>query len=109
MRISMRLLVVVAAVWVRSACGPANAQEPPRTRLQINFEPSGEQFVPAAREYAELWASEGARIVAAMERATGLRFEGGPIAPNILEATSYSGYGERPMQLRASYPAATKR
>jgi hypothetical protein len=109
MRISINLLVVVAAVWVLSACGPANAQEPPRARLQINFEPSGEQFVPAAKEYTELWASEGARIVAAMERATGLRFERGPIRANILEAASYSGYGERPMQLRASYPAATKR
>ena len=109
MRISMTLLVVVAAAWALSARGPANAQDPPRAELQINFEPSGEQVVPAAKEYTEIWASEGARIVTAMERATGLRFERGPIRANILEAPSYSGYGERPMQLRASYPAATKR
>jgi len=108
MRIPMTLLVAVAAVGLLSPCGPANAQPLP-ARLQINFEPSGEQFVPAAKEYTELWASEGARIVEAMERATRLRFERGPIRANILEAASYSGYGERPMQLRASYPEATKR
>src|SRR5687768_2136104 len=44
-----------------------------------------------------------------MERVTGLRFEPGPIGAVIYEGPSFSGFGERPMQLRASYSPATKR
>ena len=56
-----------------------------------------------------IWAAEASRIVTAMERATGLRFEPGPIRAVIYEGPSFSGFGERPMQLRASYLPATKR
>jgi len=85
------------------------ARQAPRARLQIDFEPANESFAAAAKEYAEIWASDGARIVSAMERATGLPFERGPIRANVLEAPSNSGSGDTPMRLRASYPAATKR
>src|SRR5687767_16007522 len=77
--------------------------------LQLNFTASAESFDAAATEYREIWASEGQRIVATMERATGLRFETGPIGAVIYEGPSFSGFGERPMQLRASYSPATKR
>jgi hypothetical protein len=77
--------------------------------LQIDFTASAESFAAATREYKDIWASEGARIVATMERATGLQFEPGPIRAVIYEGPSFSGFGERPMQLRASYPPATKR
>jgi len=79
------------------------------TPLQINFTASAESFRPAAKAYDEIWAAEGSRIVAAMERVTGLRFEPGPIGAVIYEGPSFSGFRERPMQLRASYSSATKR
>ena len=43
-----------------------------------------------------------------MERATGLRFEPGPIPVVVYEGPSSSGFRDLPMQLRASYPRATK-
>jgi len=65
-------------VWVAMLSSTLVAQER-ATPLQINFTASAESFRPAAKEYDEIWAAEGSRIVAAMERVTGLRFEPGPI------------------------------
>jgi hypothetical protein len=82
----------------------------PATSLQLNFTASAEGFRAATEEYRDIWAKEGSRIVAAMEKATGLRFEPGPIEVSIYEGTSYSGErGGRPMLLRASYAEETKR
>lgn len=89
-------------------CSTLVAQERAKP-LQINFTASAESFGPATNEYSEIWAREGPRIMAAMERATGLRFELGPIGAVIYEGPSFSGLRERPMRLRASYSAATKR
>ena len=74
--------------------------------LSLNFTPSADDF-RAATEYGH---REGRRIVEAMERATGFRFEPGPMEVSIYEGTSYSGErGGRPMLLRASYAEETKR
>jgi len=100
----MRVACLCVVMWSTSLF----AQERPAP-LQVNFTASAESFDAATTEYRELWASEGLRIVAAMERATGLRFETGPIGAVVYEGPSFSGFGERPMQLRASYPPATKR
>jgi hypothetical protein len=76
----------------------------------VNFTASAEAFHAATDEYRDIWATEGSRIVAAMERATGLRFEPGPIEVSVYEGTSYSGErGGKPMLLRASYAPETKR
>src|SRR5438045_4753529 len=77
--------------------------------LQVNFTASAESFGAATREYRDIWAAEGPRIVATMERATGLRFEPGPIRAVIYEGPSFSGLGERPMQLRARDSPETTR
>jgi hypothetical protein len=77
--------------------------------LQINFTASTESFGAATQEYREIWGTEGRRIVASMERVTGLRFERRPIRAAIYEGPSFSGFGEQAMQLRASYSPATKR
>ncbi|HZM94704.1 MAG TPA: hypothetical protein VFB92_14845 [Vicinamibacterales bacterium] len=82
----------------------------PASSLQLNFTPSADDFRAATEEYRGIWAREGRRIVEAMERATGFRFEPGPIEVSIYEGTSYSGErGGRPMLLRASYAEETKR
>ena len=63
----------------------------------------------AVREYQAIWESEGPQIVKAMERITSLGFEPGPISVVVYEGPSNSGFRDRPMRLRASYPPATKR
>jgi len=75
---------------------------------ELEFVPQEPAFGEAGEEYTAIWASEGDRIVEALEAATGLRLEAGPIRAVVCECVSYSGYRETPMQLRASYPAATK-
>jgi hypothetical protein len=82
--------------------------------VRITFVAQSDSFASAAREYQELWAAEGARIVAAMERVSGLRFVSPVYADTaitalVLERASNSGYRDTPMQMRASYPASTKR
>ena len=85
------------------------AQTPARS-LVVNFTPTAETFKGATDEYTAIWAKEGARIVAAMEKRTGLQFEPGPIEVQVYEGVSFSGSrGGRPMLLRASYPEPTKR
>jgi hypothetical protein len=102
--VSMRATIVCVAVLSGSLVAQERA-----IRLQMNFTASAESFDVATKEYREIWASEGERIVAAMERATRLRFETGPIGAVVYEGPSFSGFGQRPMQLRASYSSATKR
>lgn len=98
---SLSLLALSTTVW---------AQQPSRAPLQINFTPSADSFLAATEEYRALWKAEGPRIVATMERVSGLRFEPGPIEATVYEGTSFSGEpGGRPMMLRASYPEPTKR
>jgi hypothetical protein len=86
------------------------AQHP---RVRISFVPETPADSVAAEEYRRIWAENSDRVVAAMERATGLRFVTSAwadtaITAQILEAPSNSGYRERGMRLRSSYPAATK-
>ncbi len=102
----MRLLILATFLaWSSSLSAQA-----PATFLQVNFTASAEKFGAATEEYRAIWAKDAVRIVTAMERATGLRFEPGPIEVSVYEGTSYSGErGGRPMLLRASYPQETKR
>lgn len=77
--------------------------------LRIVFRPDSDQFAASADQYESIWASEGARITAAMEAASGLKFEDREVGAIILEVSSQSGYKETPMRLRASYPMDTKK
>ena len=83
--------------------------------MLITFVPRSDSFATAAREYDEIWAAEGPRIIAAMERATELsfiypQFADTAITATVLEKASSSGYRDRSgMELRASYSRDTKR
>jgi hypothetical protein len=100
---------VVAALLVCWTPAVALAQATAAS-LQVNFTASADSFKAATEEYRAIWAKEGSRIVAAMERLSGLRFEKGPIGASVYEGVSYSGApGGPPMVLRASYPEPTKR
>ncbi len=76
---------------------------------QIDFEPESAKFAAATDEYREIWRTEGERISAALEQATGLKMEAGPIRAIVFEGISNSGYHRMPMYMRASYPPDTKR
>ena len=97
MRVTLLLGLITA-----TAIGQAPA-------LRITFTPESPQFKAAASEYAALWAREGERIVNAMESVSGLKFDGNEVKAIVFEGTSESGYRERPMRLRASYPPDTKK
>lgn len=111
----LRVALGAWALLVTSGCASA-AQEPvtEATPVRITFVAQNDSFTDAAREYQRLWDAEGARIVEAMERISGLSFIGDEYADtaiiaHVLERGSNSGYRDRPMQLRASYPFDTKR
>jgi len=104
----IRLLICIVAIAARGA----SAQQPHRVR--VTFIPQSDSFAAAAREYQQLWAAEGERIVAAMERVSGLsfvypQFVDTAITAIVLEEVSYSGYRDTPMHLRASYAPDTKK
>jgi hypothetical protein len=85
-----------------------------QSAVRITFVAQSDSFASAVREYERLWASEGPKMVEAMEAISGLTFVNATFADTaitaqVLEAPSYSGFRESPMRLRASYPLDTKR
>jgi ketosteroid isomerase-like protein len=82
------------------------AQEP---RINVIFSPESEKFSKATTEYQAIWSAEGKKIVEAMESVSGLRFSDKHIAVIVYEGVSWSGFRDRPMKLRASYPLEIKK
>ena len=102
----MRLMTLAVLL---AASSPLLGQAPTGS-LVVNFTASADAFRAATGEYRDIWTKDGSRIVEALERVAGLRFEPGPIQVSVYEGTSYSGErGGRPMLMRASYPTETKR
>jgi hypothetical protein len=106
---------LIAAMLVALACRHGSPAVPGSqfaarsSRLSLTFVPESPTFAAAAREYEQLWASEGDRIVRAMESVSGLAFRDSAVTVIVYEGVSYSGYRERPMRMRASYPPDTKK
>lgn len=63
----------------------------------------------AARAYRDVWEQDGARIVAALEARTCMRFAEAAVGALIGDNVSDSGGPEHPMSLRASYDTDVKR
>jgi hypothetical protein len=78
-------------------------------QLAVEFRASTPAHEPAARSYRAIWQQDGARIVAALEAHTCLRFAEATVAALIDDAGSHSGGPEHPMSLRATYPLDLKR
>ena len=93
-------------LWILLAAASCTAQS---KTLRIVFQPDSDQFSEAARQYETIWARDGVKITAAMEAASDLKFEDREVKAMILEVSSESGYREKPMRLRASYPLDTKK
>jgi hypothetical protein len=77
--------------------------------LSIDFVPEAEQYAAAAEEYRRIWDADGARIIDAMQRVSGLTFQEDRIEAIVFEGMSYSGVPGEPMKLRASYPTDVKK
>ena len=116
-RILALAAVILCACAVRYASTSTDAGSSRRvqaSRVRIVFRAESDSFSRARDEYEALWRSEGGRIVEVMERVSGIRFDSPPYADTLIgaivfEGVSNSGYRDTPMQLRASYPADTKR
>jgi hypothetical protein len=99
-RISAAGLMLAAVVLA----GAARAQAP----MELEFIPHTAAHESAAKAYRAVWAEFGARIVAALEARTCLKFPEPNVAAVVADATSHSGGPEHPMGLRASYAAELK-
>jgi hypothetical protein len=109
------LIAFVGIVGASVGCARARSEAPLAASSaasagpRLTFVPEADSFRVAATEYTTIWATEGARIVHAMEAVSGLSFEDSAVVAIVYEGISQSGYRERPMRLRASYPSETKR
>lgn len=113
----MRFPLFAAYLAISIACARSpqlrhsDVQLPP-SHLHLRFSAVADSFQAAAREYDSLWAIDGDRVTHSLEAAAHLTFADiGDTVIRVLvfEGASTSGYHERPMQLRASYPPATKK
>ena len=85
------------------------------TAVRVTFTAQSDSFAAAVRDYQQLWAAEGTRMIATLEAGAGLRFVTpfyADTAINVIvfEGVSQSGYrDEVPMMMRASYSPDTKK
>jgi hypothetical protein len=77
--------------------------------LKMNFTPESDKFEEATRQYRDIWKTEGQRMIEAMEAVSGLRFQETEVPVIVFEGVSTSGFRDRPMKLRASYPEEVKK
>jgi hypothetical protein len=69
----------------------------------LSFVPQQPVFAPAADDYRRLWESDGARIAAALEAASGLRFGALPVDAIVADGPPMAAYDGRSIRLRAGY------
>lgn len=80
--------------------------------IELRFIPifKDQAFTIACTEYERIWAEDGERIVATLEKYTGFTLNEERIAALVYEGPSFSGRNEHDaMKLRASYYHDTKK
>lgn len=70
----------------------------------LSFTPIEPEFAESAATYEARWNEEGGRIVAALERAAGIRFPADPIEVIVRDGAPMTTYDGRTIRLRAHYP-----
>lgn len=75
----------------------------------MRFAPSEPRFAGEAAAYRQIWESEGERMAAALEAATGLTFPASPIEVTVSAGSPMTAYDGRTMRLRAGYSEPYKR
>jgi hypothetical protein len=88
---------------------PLLAVSAARAQPAAEFMASTAAHESAARIYRSIWEQDGARIVAALEARTCMRFPETAVAAFVGDTVSDSGGPEHPMSLRASYDLDVKR
>jgi hypothetical protein len=96
-----RATFVTLVGWLASA--PAHAQP------TVAFHAATAAHDSATRAYRAIWEQDGARIVAALEARTCMRFPETALAAVVGDEVSDSGGPEHAMSLRASYDLDVKR
>ena len=94
--------IALVAAWLAAATA---SQAQPAVAF-IAATPAHES---AVRAYRSIWEQDGARIVAALEARTCMRFPEASVAALVGDAASDSGGPEHAMSLRASYDLDVKR
>ena len=69
----------------------------------VTFMPLEPRFEATADYYRQLWRTEGARIMAALERESGLDFPGKPLEIILRDGRPMTGYGCSAIRLRGTY------
>jgi hypothetical protein len=89
-----------------AACLAATAAD---AQPAVEFVATTAAHESAARAYRSIWEQDGARIIAALEARTCMRFPEAAVAALVGDAVSDSGGPEHAMSLRASYDLDVKR
>src|SRR5512139_3140376 len=95
----------IAFIEIAASFAAATAYAQPA----VEFIASTPAHESAAREYRAIWEQDGARIIAALEARTCMRFPETAVTAVVGDAVSDSGGPEHPMSLRASYDLDVKR
>lgn len=77
--------------------------------VKVTFSPEADKYAQAAEEYRAIWSSDGKKIVETMEQISGLKFKEKEVRVIVYEGVSWSGLGNDPMKLRASYQPNIKK
>lgn len=99
--LNFRIVLVVLVTWLAAAT--ANAQP------AVEFAAASPAHESAARAYRAIWEQDGARIIAALEAETCMKFPETAVAALVGDEVSDSGGPEHAMSLRASYDLDVKR
>jgi len=103
------LIGLFTVTYAASIPSPAFTKQQQSSGVTLNFSPESEKFTDATRQYQSIWNAESKRIIAAMEEVSGMKFQPQDVRVIVFEGPSESGFGDKPMKLRASYPADTKK
>ena len=97
--------IILLGIALGTPC-PLLAQQ---SEVTVTFSAESRKFDEATKQYQAIWDADGERIVATMERISGLEFMESEIQAVVFEGVSQSGSADSPMKLRASYPADVKK
>jgi hypothetical protein len=105
-RYMRRLVSIVVAAGLVGGVPLAQSK---RVTVTFSSQNGNHDFDAAADEYRQIWAAEGTRVIQAMEKISKLEFPEKNVKVEVYEGTSFSGRGDGPMRLRASYTADVKK
>ena len=89
---TIRRLALLPLLWLLTAAAPP-----------LDFVAVQPRFAGAAEEYRQIWDREGTRIIAMLERDTGLTFPATPIDVIVHQGPAMTSYDGRTIRMRAGY------